>query len=112
MSQKDALKQQAAEFAVTNFIQSDMLVGLGFGSTTIFAVQKLAQLIASKSLSGITAIPCSLSVEQEAIQLGIPVVDFTKHTLIDVTIDGADEVDPDLNLIKGLGRAALREKIV
>ncbi|MEN8242049.1 MAG: ribose-5-phosphate isomerase RpiA [Chloroflexota bacterium] len=112
MSPNTSLKQQAAEFAVTNFIQSDMLVGLGVGSTAIFAVQKLAQLIASKALSGITAIPCSLAVEQEAIRLGIPLVDFTNRTEIDVTIDGADEVDPDLNLIKGGGGALLREKIV
>lgn len=112
MSEIRSLKQQAAEYAVTNFIQSDMLLGLGVGSTAIFAVQKIAELISSGSLTGITAIPCSLSVEQEALRLGIQLVDFTRDTKIDLTIDGADEVDPELNLIKGGGGALLREKIV
>jgi ribose 5-phosphate isomerase A len=112
MSNNQKQKQLAAEFAVTNFLQTDMLVGLGVGSTAIFAVRKLAQLIDSGTLTGITAIPCSLAVEREAKRLKIPMVEFTKDSLIDLTIDGADEVDPELNLIKGGGGALLREKIV
>jgi ribose 5-phosphate isomerase A len=112
MSSNQILKQQAAEFAVTNFIRSEMLVGLGHGSTAIYAVEKLGQLVAEGTLSGISAIPCSQAIEIEARKLGIPLVEFSKHTRIDVTIDGADEVDPDLNLIKGGGGALLREKIV
>jgi ribose 5-phosphate isomerase A len=111
MSDIQNLKQQAAEFAVTNFIQSGMLVGLGVGSTAIFATQKLGQLLAEGSLTGITAIPCSLGIEEEAKRLSIPLVEFTKNTRIDVTIDGADEVDPALNLIKGGGGSLLREKV-
>jgi ribose 5-phosphate isomerase A len=112
MSTIQELKQQAAEYAVTNFVKSGMLVGLGVGSTAIFALRKLSQLIAKGALFEITAIPCSLSTEQEAHRLSIPLVEFTKDTIIDVTIDGADEVDPSLNIIKGGGGALLREKIV
>lgn len=112
MSTIQKLKQQAAEYAVSNFVQSGMLVGLGFGSTAIFALRKLSQLIAEGTLSEITAIPCALSTEQEAKRLSIPLVDFSTDTRIDVTIDGADEVDPTLNVIKGGGGALLREKIV
>jgi ribose 5-phosphate isomerase A len=112
MSAIQKLKQQAAEYAVTNFVQSGMLVGLGFGSTAIFALRKLSQLISEGTLSEITAIPCALSTEQEAQRLSIPLVYFSKDTRIDVTIDGADEVDPALNVIKGGGGALLREKIV
>lgn len=112
MSNIQSLKQQAAEYAVTNYIQSGMLIGLGVGSTAIFATQKIGQLLADGDLRGITAIPCSLAVEQEARRLSIPLVDFRMDTQIDVTIDGADEVDPALNLIKGGGGALLREKIV
>jgi ribose 5-phosphate isomerase A len=106
------LKQRAAEFAVENFIHSSMLVGLGVGSTAIFAVRKLGELIASGTLTEITAIPCSEAVKREALELSIPLVEFSEDTVIDVTIDGADEVDPALNLIKGGGGALLREKIV
>jgi ribose 5-phosphate isomerase A len=112
MSDVQALKRQAAQYAVSHFIQSDMLVGLGVGSTAIFAVRKLAELIEEGELKGISAIPCSLAIEQEARRLEISLVDFTPHTRIDVTIDGADEVDPKLNVIKGGGGALLREKIV
>jgi ribose 5-phosphate isomerase A len=106
------LKQQAAEYAVIHFIRSDMLIGLGVGSTAIFAVRKLAELIKEGGLKGISAIPCSLAIEEEARRLGIPLVEFNPQTRIDVTIDGADEVDPQLNVIKGGGGALLREKIV
>ena len=112
MSKTQNLKKSAAEYAVNNFVQSDMLVGLGVGSTAVYAVRKLAQLISEGVLNGITAIPCSLAIEQEARSLGIPLVEFTRRTRIAVTIDGADEVDADLNLIKGGGGALLREKIV
>jgi ribose 5-phosphate isomerase A len=105
------LKQQAADRAV-EFIESGMVVGLGHGSTAIFAVQHIAQLLQSDRLRNILGVACSLQVEDEARQLGIPLTTLDEHPIIDVTIDGAEEVDPNLDLIKGGGGALLREKIV
>jgi ribose 5-phosphate isomerase A len=75
-------------------------------------VQHIAQLLQSDRLRDILGVPCSLQVEKEAQQLGIPLTTLDEHPIIDVTIDGADEVDPSLDLIKGGGGALLREKIV
>jgi ribose 5-phosphate isomerase A len=106
-----SLKQQAADSAV-NYIEPGMVIGLGHGSTAIFAIRRIAHLLKIGQLADIVAIPCSRAVEQEAINLGIPLTSFEQHSRIDVTIDGADEVDPNLDLIKGGGGALLREKIV
>ena len=105
------LKKQAAERAV-EFVKSGMVVGLGHGSTAVFAVQHIAQLLQSDRLRNILGVACSLQVEDEARQLGIPLTTLDEHPVIDVTIDGADEVDPNLDLIKGGGGALLREKMV
>jgi len=109
------LKQQAAERAV-DFVESGMVVGLGHGSTAIFAVYRIAQLLRSGQLKNILGVPCSVHVQKEAQELGIPLITLNDclsiDLAIDLTIDGADEVDPDLNLIKGGGGALLREKIV
>ncbi len=105
------LKKQAAEYAV-KFVQSGMVVGLGHGSTAIWAVRRIGELVKSGELHDIVGIPCSLTIEQEAHELGIPLSNFAQHPVVDVTIDGADEVDPNLELIKGGGGALLREKIV
>jgi ribose 5-phosphate isomerase A len=103
-------KQAAAERAV-ELVRSGMVVGLGTGSTAIFAVRWLGQLLRERRLHDIAGVPTSSSIEAEARELGIPLVlDGARD--IDVTIDGADEVDPDLNLIKGGGGALLHEKIV
>ena len=99
---KVKLKQQAAEKAV-EFVESGMVIGLGHGSTAIFAVKKIAQLFKDGQLKDIVAIPCSLHIKDEAEKLGIPLANFDTHPIIDVTIDGADEVDPNLNVIKGGG---------
>jgi len=104
-------KQQAAEQAVA-FIESGMVVGLGHGSTAIFAMRRIAEFLKSGQLQAILGIPCSAQVEAEARRLGIPLTTLEEHPTIDVTIDGADEVDPQLDLIKGAGGALLREKIV
>ena len=112
MTNRDIQKKAAAEYAVENFVESGMLVGLGFGSTAIHAVRKLGELIRQGTLRSITAIACAQSTEDLARELGIPLIDFQTDTVIDITIDGADEVDPDLNLIKGGGGALTREKIV
>jgi ribose 5-phosphate isomerase A len=111
MTQTAKLKQQAAWHAV-QFVESGMVVGLGHGSTTAFAIQRIAQLLREGGLSDILGVPCSLRVEQEALRLGIPLTNLEEHPTVDLTIDGADEVDPHLNLIKGGGGAILREKIV
>jgi len=105
------LKQQAGWYAVA-FVQSGMVLGLGHGSTAIFAVRCIAQLLREERLTDILGVPCSRQVEAEARRLGIPLTTLDDHPVIDLTIDGADEVDPDLNLIKGGGGALLREKIV
>ena len=105
------LKQEAAEQAV-DFVKSGMIVGLGHGSTAAFAVKLIARLLKAGFLSNILGIPCSLQVEDEARGLGIPLTTLDEHPIIDLTIDGADEVDPNLDLIKGGGGALLREKIV
>jgi ribose 5-phosphate isomerase A len=105
------LKQQAAERAV-ECIESGTVVGLGHGSTASFALQRIATLLKAGALKDIIGVPCSLQVEEEARQLGIPLGTLDEHPVIDVTIDGADEVDPNLDLIKGGGGALLREKIV
>ncbi len=109
--QTAALKRQAGELAVS-FVESGMVIGLGHGSTAAFALRRIAQRLRDGQLQDILGVPCSLQVEQEAQQLGIPLTTLDEHPVIDLTIDGADEVDPDLNLIKGGGGALLREKIV
>jgi ribose 5-phosphate isomerase A len=104
-------KQQAAERAV-DFVESGMVVGLGHGSTAIFALRRIARLLRDGQLRDILGVPCSKQVEQDAAQLGIPLTTLDEHPVVDLTIDGADEVDPNLDLIKGGGGALLREKIV
>lgn len=111
MARQDELKQQAAAAAVDR-LESGMVVGLGTGSTARFALERLSELIRSGRLEGIVGIPSSLQTEQAARELGIPLTGLEAHPRIDITIDGADEVDPDLNLIKGGGGALLREKVL
>ena len=106
-----ALKQQAGEYAA-DFIESGMVIGLGTGSTAIFATRRIAQRLRSGDLRDIVAVPTSLATEAAAIELGIPLTTLAAHPRVDITIDGADEVDPDFNVIKGGGGAHLREKIV
>ncbi len=107
----ETLKKLAAHRAV-EFIRSGMVVGLGHGSTTAFAIERLARLLQSGELTDIIAVPCSLEVERHATRLGIPLTSLEDHPVIDLTIDGADEVDGQMNLIKGGGGALLREKVV
>jgi ribose 5-phosphate isomerase A len=104
-------KDKAATRAV-EFVESGMVVGLGAGSTAAFAMRRIAELLQQGRLRDVVGIPCSKAVEANARQLGIPLTTPEDCTAIHVTIDGADEVDPDLNLIKGGGGALLHEKIV
>ena len=89
-----------------------MVVGLGTGSTAIFAIRRVAARLRAGDLSGILAIATSRATETAARALGIPMLTDDIPCEIDLTIDGADEVDPALDLIKGGGGALLREKIV
>ncbi|MFA7418409.1 MAG: ribose-5-phosphate isomerase RpiA [Melioribacteraceae bacterium] len=123
----DIIKKLAAEKAVEE-IKDGMVVGLGTGTTFHFALLKIAERIKSGELSNIKCVASSKQTEQKANELGIPLTTVnelyvpedekgeTKNdpslTPIDIYIDGADEVDADLNLIKGGGGALLREKIV
>jgi ribose 5-phosphate isomerase A len=105
------LKRRAAEHAV-GFVASGMVVGLGHGSTTVFALRRIADLLHRGELQDMLGIPTSSQVERDARGLGIPLTTLNEHPDIDLTIDGADEVDEELNLIKGGGGALLREKVV
>ena len=104
-------KREAAERAAA-LIESGMVVGLGTGSTAIFATRRLGELLKSGALRNVTGVPTSRATEAEAKALGIPILSEEMPRDIDLTIDGADEVDPALNLIKGGGGALFREKIV
>ncbi|WP_238650019.1 ribose-5-phosphate isomerase RpiA [Paenibacillus piscarius] len=103
------VKQLAAEKAV-EYVQDGMRVGLGTGSTAYWAIQKLGERV-SGGLQ-ITAVATSQASEDQARELGIPLVSFGEVDRLDLTIDGADELDGELQLIKGGGGALLREKIV
>jgi len=107
----DDLKRAAAEAAARRVV-SGMLVGLGTGSTAIHAVPALAQRLKSGELRDIRAIPTSFQSLMLARQLEIPLVDLDQVDRIDIAIDGADEVAPDLTLIKGAGAAQTREKVI
>lgn len=104
-------KQQAAERA-SEFVRSGMAVGLGTGSTAIFAIRRIARLLHEGRLADLVGFATSKAAREEADRLGIPMMAEEMEHAIDLTIDGADEVDHDLNLIKGGGGALLREKIV
>ncbi|WP_375770789.1 ribose-5-phosphate isomerase RpiA [Archangium gephyra] len=104
-------KRLAAERAVES-IQPGMVVGLGSGSTAAFVVHRLAALRAEGKLSGVVGVPTSVGTEELARSLGVPLTTLEEHPVVDLTIDGADEVDSHLRLIKGGGGALLREKIV
>jgi len=105
------LKNKAAVEAVKN-VESGMVLGLGTGLTANFAIREISRLLKEGSLKDIVGIPSSNQTEKLALELGIPLITFEQKSEIDLNIDGADEVDPDLNLIKGGGGALLREKII
>ena len=111
-AQIEGMKQQAAYYAVEHFVESGMVVGLGTGSTAAYAVQEIARRLRQGRLRHIVGIPTSRRTARLALDLGIPLGDLNSRPVVDVVLDGADEVDPHRNLIKGMGGALLWEKIV
>ena len=111
MTTLEDLKKQAAEKAV-ELIEPGMVVGLGTGSTAVYAVRAIGRLLQNGRLSHIIAIPTSEATAALARECAIPLTTLNDHPIIDLTIDGADEIAPNLDLTKGLGGALLREKIV
>jgi ribose 5-phosphate isomerase A len=112
----DPLKKQAALQAL-QLVRNGMTLGLGSGSTSAYFVDSLGEKIRSGALQGIRGVPTSESTAQRARSWGIPLISLSathpgKRPRLDLAVDGADEVDPALDLIKGLGRALLREKII
>ena len=105
------LKQQAAEKAI-EYVKSGMVLGLGSGSTTRIFIDLLGERLQAGRLRDLQAVPTSQATAAQARALGIPLTTLAENPELDLAVDGADEVDPQLNLIKGLGRALLREKIV
>lgn len=110
MNDLDKYKQQAAIQAVTH-VRSGMAVGLGTGSTAKYAILEIGRLIRENKLSSIMGVPTSDASAQLAREQGIPLAELTAAG-VDVAIDGADEIDPNLDLIKGHGGALVREKLV
>jgi ribose 5-phosphate isomerase A len=102
-------KQLVGEKA-TEYVKDGMVVGLGTGSTAYFAILKIGELV--KNGLKIKGVPTSKQTEELALSLNIPLLEMADVTHIDVTIDGADEYDPQKQLIKGGGGALLREKII
>jgi ribose 5-phosphate isomerase A len=109
LTNMEELKKRAADEAVKSIVNG-MVIGLGTGSTTQYAIRRIGELV--KQGLKITGIPTSKQSERLATEIGISLGDLNEYTTIDITIDGADEVDKNLHLIKGGGGALLREKIV
>ena len=105
------MKKAVADVAV-NEIESGMVVGLGSGSTAALMIKSLANAINTEKLKNIKGVPTSFQSEVLALELGIPLLDLTSVKTIDLAIDGADEVDPNFQLIKGGGACHVREKLV
>jgi ribose 5-phosphate isomerase A len=110
MAKANSQEKEAAGRAAAELVRDGDIVGLGTGSTAYFAVVALGERV--KAGLKITGIPTSVQTAELARAVGIPLTTLDEHPEIDITIDGADEVDPKLNLIKGGGGALLREKVV
>lgn len=110
MSDEIEARKRAAARAVVAEVTDGMVLGLGTGSTAALALMALADRI--RAGLSIVGVPSSRATEELARRLGIPLTTLDEHTALDLTIDGADEVDPALCLIKGAGGALLREKVL
>ena len=107
----DELKRTAAQRAVAEYVRRGMVVGLGTGSTAAFVVRRVGELISNGELEDVRGVATSKRTAELAGEVGVPLVTLEEARPA-VTIDGADEIGPGLNLIKGGGGSLLREKIV
>jgi len=115
MESSEQLKAAVGRAAVDRFVRSGMRLGLGTGTTAVWAVRRTGELCASGALTGVRVVATSLETDLESRALGLPVASLNDRGFeagLDLTIDGADEVDPRGNLLKGGGGAMLMEKIV
>lgn len=108
---KQDLSKKTAGYAAVEYVRDGMVVGLGTGSTVKYFVEGLAEKVREEEFD-LTCIPTSVAVERLAVSLGLSVSNLVEHPRVDLDVDGADEVDPRFNLIKGGGGALTREKIV
>ncbi len=104
-------KQAAAEHGA-GLVRSDMVLGLGSGSTASLMVEAIGQRLRTGALRNVMGVPSSSAIAAVAERAGVPLTTLEAHPQLDLDLDGADEVDPSLNLIKGLGGALLWEKVV
>ena len=111
MNDAETLKR-AVGLEAAGLVEAGMRIGLGTGSTVAHFLMFLSERINRGGLRNVLGVPTSLWTAQRARDLGIPLTSLAEHPFLDLTVDGADEVDPDMNLIKGLGSALLREKMV
>ena len=111
MDLQNQMKKAVAEAAV-NYVSDGMIVGLGSGSTAAFMIKSLGEKIKSGELKNIKGVPTSFQSEVLALENNIPLCDLLSVQKIDIAIDGADEVNPDYQLIKGGGACHVREKLV
>jgi ribose 5-phosphate isomerase A len=107
-----AQQKQAAAEAALDLVESGMTLGLGSGSTAELFVKALGEMLKSGELSGIQAVPTSKATADLALDVGVPLIPVDHVQRIDLTVDGADEVDGQFRLIKGGGACLLREKII
>ncbi len=105
------IEKKNAGYRAAEYVRDDMVVGLGTGSTARYAIERIGQRIEKEDLD-IVGIPTSVETRKKAKEAGIDMVKLDEADKIDLTIDGADEVDPRKDLIKGGGGALLREKII
>jgi ribose 5-phosphate isomerase A len=108
---QDSQKLLCAQHAAS-LVKSSTVLGLGTGSTASLFLQQLSRLLSTTSIHSIVGVPTSLKTEVLAKELNIPLTNLGSHPFIDLSVDGADEVDEELNLVKGRGGSLLREKMV
>jgi ribose 5-phosphate isomerase A len=109
MASQREMKRRAADAAL-KYVKGGMVLGLGTGSTARHFLEGVARLVGEGM--DLRGVPTSFATAEAAKRLGIPLTSLEEHPRLDLCVDGADEVDPKLNLIKGLGGALFREKIV